>query len=330
MKYSINEQKQFLSENLIVESLRMYDTNQEDIKNFAQATKGDRISDYLTKEAWEDDQCRNTKVFLVRDKTTRQVAFYYALSCGILYSELNPLNLSPVEKPIVEKYIKALKLGHKQNLSLEEQDAANNLYAEALEEFYEKIEDADRATTLISLADEKANLKEEKEEALEETAEGAHIKQVKETFPAIDIKFLCRNAQYQVPIKLDFKLGVYVFWEIIVPHIMKISDMVGCKYVYVFAADNTESDNQAETVVPMWTTDYDPDDEEEQGTRNLVRKLVSYYVTELKFRPVSEYTILKPHFERKCYTLIQEVESLRTKRDAVWAGHDEDNEIDDY
>lgn len=331
MSYSINEQKRFLSENLIVESLRKYGTNQEDIKNFEQATKGNRISCYLAKEAWNDDQCRNTKVFLVRDKTTRQVVFYYALSCGILYSELNPLNLSPIERPIVEKYIKALKLCHKQDLSPEEQDSANNVYAEVLGEFYEKIGDADRATTLISLADEKANIKEEKEEALQETAEGDHIKQVKETFPAIDIKFLCRNAKYCPSIKLDFKLGVYVFWEIIVPHILEISDMVGCKYVYLFAADNTESENQKEKAIPMWTPDYDPDDEEESNeSKDRVRKLVSYYITELKFRPVSEYTILKPHFERTCYTLIQEVESLQTKREAVWTSHDANNEIDNY
>ena len=34
---SINKQKKYLSENLIVESLRMYGSNQEDIKAFSQA-----------------------------------------------------------------------------------------------------------------------------------------------------------------------------------------------------------------------------------------------------------------------------------------------------
>ncbi len=328
---SINEQKHFLSENLIVESLRMYDTNKEDIKNFEQATKGNRISDYLANKAWDDDQRRNTKVFLVRDKSTRQVAFYYALNCGILYSEWNPLNLSSIERPIVEKYIKALKLCHKQDLSPEEQEAADNDCTEALGEFYDKIEDVDRVTTLMNLANEKANRKEEKEEALEETGESDHIKQVKETFPAIDIKFLCRNAQYCPPIKLDFKLGVYVFWEIIVPHILKISEMVGCKYVYLFAADNTESDSQETKPIPIWTPDYDPDDEEDSNeSKDRIRKLVSYYITEFKFRPVSEYTILKPHYERTCYTLIQNVESLQEKREAVWTSHDANNDIDSY
>lgn len=43
----ISKQKKYLSENLIVESLRMYDSNQEDIKEFFQATRGNTISEYL-------------------------------------------------------------------------------------------------------------------------------------------------------------------------------------------------------------------------------------------------------------------------------------------
>ena len=43
----ISKQKKYLSENLIVESLRMYDSNQEDIKEFFQATRGNTISDLL-------------------------------------------------------------------------------------------------------------------------------------------------------------------------------------------------------------------------------------------------------------------------------------------
>ena len=32
------------------------------------------------------------------------------------------------------------------------------------------------------------------------------------------------------------------------------------------------------------------------------------YINELRFRYVSKYVILKPHFDRGCYTLIQEIE----------------------
>ncbi len=330
MNLSINEQKQFLSETLYVESLREYDSNQEDIKDFVQTAKGERIARYLIDDAWNDDVCRNTKVFLVRDRKTRQIAFYYALNCGILYTEFNSPDLSELERYLVEQYVIALRQCQRNNLTIEEQNEANNAYFEVLEEIDQNIDNPDRKTALIAFANEKAMAKEEKEEALIDNGEGDYIKQVKETFPAVDIKFLCKNINYHLPIKLDFKLGVYVFWEIIVPHILKISDLVGCKYVYLFAADNTEPLTEEEKTVPMWAFGYDPGDDEDEPERkedNYSKKLISYYITEFKFRPVSEYTILKPHFERKCHTLIQEVDTLQEKREQVWISQDAGGEI---
>lgn len=327
---TINEQKKYLSENLIVEDLRIYETNKEDIKHFTQGTKGSRIAEFLSEEAWDEDTNRNTKVFLIRDKSTRQIAFYYALNCGILYKEYNPLNLNPVEQEVVEKLIAAIRRTKQSSLSNADKDAANNLLSNALSDVYEKIEDSDRATNLIAIAEEQSLEKEEKEAAQKQTGDGEHTKQVQETFPAIDIKFLCRNADYHVPIKLDFKLGVYVFWEIIVPHIMKISELIGCKYIYLFAADNSETKSKDERAIPLWTPDYDPYADEEEDSEEKINTLVNYYINELKFRPVREYIILKPRFERECYTLVQEVSLLPEKREQIWSGHDADNEIDTY
>ena len=36
--------------------------------------------------------------------------------------------------------------------------------------------------------------------------------------------------------------------------------------------------------------------------------------------------ILKPHFERTCFTLVQEVDDLQKNRDAVWQSHISDGE----
>lgn len=181
-------------------------------------------------------------------------------------------------------------------------------------------------------SDEKVNILEEKKEAGElflDSDETKHVQQVQETFPAIDIKFLGRNKNYKPEIQLDFKLGVYVFWEIIVPHLLELADMVGCKYIYLFAADNSEEEESKLIEIPMWTPDYDPyeDDDGEEIVKK--RKLVDYYMNELKFQNVEKYIILKPHFERKCFTLVQEVSSLQQKRELVWASHMNDEEINE-
>ena len=77
----------------------------------------------------------------------------------------------------------------------------------------------------------------------------------------------------------------------------------------------------------MFTSDYDPYAEEEEEEQTLVLKLVEYYKNELKFNYVTKYKVLKPHFERKCFTLVQEVKKLEENRRSIWISHSlEDNE----
>ena len=327
MKLSIEEQKKFLFENLEIENLRKVDSNQDDIKTFVQATKGDHISDYLINKAWSDDIDRNTKVFLVRDKITREIVFYFAINCGILFSELNIWNMSPQEKIPFDSYVDALQKLKCSNLSDNEREKANNQISESMGDLWEVVKDADRVSILLSLAEEKVQILEEKREAFSKTEEEEHVQPVQETFPAIDIKFLGRNKEYRPAIQLDFRMGVYVFWEMIVPHLLEVAEKVGCKYIYLFAADNSEKQMPKQKEPPMWTPDYDPyddSDEDEEISDGEIHRLVNYYINELKFRYVSNYKILKPHYERTCFTLVQEVSSLQKNRELVWQSHTEE------
>lgn len=63
------------------------------------------------------------------------------------------------------------------------------------------------------------------------------------------------------------------------------------------------------------------DEDENEVAKEEIHTLVNYYIQELKFRYVSKYKILKPHYERRWYTLIQEVESLHSNRESVWQSH---------
>lgn len=323
MKLSIEEQKKYLFNRLKTEALRKTDENQKDIKSFVQATKGSNISKYLINSAWSDDCNRNTKVFLVRDTKTNEIVFFFAINCGILFSELNLWNLRQEEKAPFDKYVEAMQKLKTSPLSKENEEKANEQMSESMKDLWEVVQEPDRVSYLLSLADEKVQLLEEKAEAFSETGEVEHIQQVQETFPAIDIKFLGKNKEYKPEIQLDFRLGVYIFWEIIVPHLLAVAEMVGCKYIYLFAADNTDQPGNVINTPPMWTPDYDPYEEEnqEKAEEEQIHTLVNYYINELKFRYVSKYKILKPHYERRCYTLVQEVESLQSNRESVWQSH---------
>lgn len=319
---TIGEQKKFLSDRLELESLCFSEKNKVDIKKFEQATSGCKIAEYLTNEAWEDDKAGNTKVYLVRDKITKEIVYYFAINCGILYSEIEEIKLSEVEKEPFERYISALQLTRRKNFTSSQQDEANTKYARAMNDLYAAAGDPDRATYLFSRAEDKALIKEEEQELFSDTQEKEHTMNVQDTFPAIDIKFLCRNKRYNPEIKLDFRIGVYIFWEIIVPHLLNIANMVGCKYIYLFAADNSDRGTSKIKEPIMYTPDYDlyaDDDEEEE--RDGVLQLVDYYQRELKFEFVTKYKILKPHFERTCFTLIQKVDKLQVNRESIWLSH---------
>lgn len=323
---TIEEQKNYLDNLLELEELTKSESNKEEVKNFIQAKKGNTISDYLINKAWDDDTNRNTKVFLVKDKETGQIAFYFAINCGILFEELNTVNLEQGEVSAFNRFVTATQKLKEKNLNDEERELANEEYGIAIGELWEAVGNSDRVTFLMQQAEEKVQKKEEKAEALSDTDEERHTQPVQETFPAIDIKFLCRNAEYKTKIELDFKLGVFVFWEKIVPHLLEISEKVGCKYVYLFAADNSDSTSDEKEETILWTQDYDPYEEEIEKESN-VRSLVSYYINELKFTYVTNYKILKPHFERMCYTLVQEVDMLQRNREMVWQSHTPDEEM---
>ena len=63
---------------------------------------------------------------------------------------------------------------------------------------------------------------------------------------AIELRHLCKNEDFIVPEEVDIPLVFGIFWEIIVPIIIDITKRVGCKYVYLFAADKTEGQNEIE------------------------------------------------------------------------------------
>lgn len=66
MRLTIDKQKEYLSKKLVIESLRENKENKEQIKEFVQANGGVKLYEYLVKNAWEDDDNRETKVFLVK------------------------------------------------------------------------------------------------------------------------------------------------------------------------------------------------------------------------------------------------------------------------
>lgn len=112
------------------------------------------------------------------------------------------------------------------------------------------------------------------------------ITRVHKVHPAIEIKLFGTNISansYWKSLGLpeEMKMGETLFWIKIVDKIRQMMDMVGCEFVYLFAADN-----------------------EPEG------ELVQYYRVRLKFGSDSKMSANKPHFDYMSQFLFQSVKDL--------------------
>ena len=208
---TIDEQKRYLFNRLKLESLRFSEQNKEEILAFEQAKYGSILSDYLKNEAWKDDESGDTKVYLVKDIVENKIVSFFALNCGILYSDLEGISLKEEEKAPFERLVKAVQMYNMRNLSDTQREQADKKYNDALNALEEVVESPDRFSYLNNQAEIKAASKVADRDEFVDTEEKAHTTNVHQTFPAIDIKFLCNNKHYVPGIHLDFFFGRIYF-----------------------------------------------------------------------------------------------------------------------
>ncbi len=80
-----------------------------------------------------------------------------------------------------------------------------------------------------------------------------------------------------------------MFWNFIAPIIYKTQEIVGCQYVYLFAADISEDEN-----------------------------LINYYNVSLKFELPQEVGTTKPAYDFCCTFMCQKINELRKHRKAYF------------
>lgn len=111
-----------------------------------------------------------------------------------------------------------------------------------------------------------------------------NVKNVGKTFPGIEIVHFCANDDCRETwdnLGLDQSLGTIVFWHFIVPKIFELQKIVGCEYLFLFAAD------------------CDPDEH-----------LVNYYNQKLKFTKADEHSAAMPIYDFTCKFMYQRIADL--------------------
>ena len=232
------------------------------------------LADVILNEAFEEDQQGSIAYYIIKHKPSNKVLFYFSLKSGMLFDQ----HLD------VKKY-------------------------EALNDWIQKIEQKTKDTSLTS--DEKQlllSLKEKirshkglKKGELERLSRNdatifddlklesnSNITHVLKTYSGIELVHFCSNSDADAlweSLNMHQPLGAVVFWHFIVPLVLSARKIVGCEYLFLFAADSTDD-----------------------------QTLVEYYRNILSFNDNTERAVAKPVYDFSCKFMYQEVSPLATLR----------------
>lgn len=272
MSAPITPNQRAVLDSLICERLSSNPDNKVLIKGIVNTRNPNLVRLLQSNRAWQEDEGNITAYYLVKSQSGVILAFF-ALRCGEVFQNVD------------EELVKGAK-SFRQNLdkllnaSLDEEERSKVLV---------QVSSALREGWTEQLADyylKKSKLRHR--DTVVDNNKDNH--QVAKAFSAVEITLFCNNEANGVKeeweaMKLPHSRGVTVFWEVMMQRIQEVVNLVGCQYLYLFAADD-----------------------EADGT------LVNYYKTKLQFETPVKLGSNKPSFDYGCFFLCQRVNVLLKHR----------------
>lgn len=268
---AINDEQCKWIESLTCERLSDNFDNQDVILDFD--NKYDTLVSHLHENAIKEDENNSGAYYLVKSKDCKAL-FYFSLRCGLLYEDVLNSDLVDICKANAGEILMTEELEEKIKNYQIDNSLSNKQLKIKLADLYNKLKKQKKAKRA--------------DDSIEQTAQ---IRLVLDTIPAIELQYFCKNEAYDGFDEEFFKsrtLGEIIFWFKIFPIIEGITKMVGCKYIYLFAADDSEN-----------------------------RNLTNYYKTKLKFDDQSEWGVNKPANNNSCIFLCLNIAEARKYRDEL-------------
>ncbi len=234
-------------------------------------TEDDNIIDLFVSNKYLQDDLNGYLASFVVLAPNGLPMLFFSLRCGELFERVNPAKMLSGSRFFDE--IKSCM--NNSQLSDEQKRNEIMLIADRMQREGLTIDDVMELTS-----------KQQSIKADEELEVDKDLNRVSEVHPAIEIKFLGKNTVADsywksLGLPVDKKMGETLFWTKVVDAIGQVMSMVGCEYVYLFAADN-----------------------EAEG------ELVQYYRVRLNFGSNSKMSANKPHFDLQSQFLFQSVNDL--------------------
>lgn len=258
------------------ERLSKNEANKAIIERFA-SIKGKALVDYLKSHAWDEDRDGSTAYYLLKTPDG-EAALFFSLKCGSLFKPMDEdAILSAVEHD--QDMIRILGEAIQHEDQEEGRKIAEILRSSNMDPMLLKRLLVHRIKKKRAILN---GLEEDRQREL-----NRQIVQVSNTYSGIELFHFCaddrsRNAWRKY--NIDHPFGEVMFWQYVVPKICRIQKLVGCQYVYLFAADLSEDET-----------------------------LIRYYES-LNFKQSDDLATNKPLYDLYCRFMHQPINELPAKR----------------
>ena len=281
----ITEEQQQILNSLVCERLSSNENNLRLVDTFCNVRNGS-LEHTLKNEAYEEDEAGNIAYYLIKDKD-ENILFYFSIKCESLYDlfgeeeklrKINDLFLFLVE--------------------LEKDPSSTKEDKETIASILESIRTR-KGLVKKELSKISHIKKNQIIEDLEKESED-NLKRVGKTFAGVEIVHFCANDNYRLSwekLNINQKMGTVVFWHFLIPKICELRKIVGCEYLFLFAADLT------------------PDE-----------LLVNYYKSNLGFKDSNEYGTAIPLYDYACKFMHQELKDIEERRNNFYLEFNPDEE----
>lgn len=275
----ITKKQEEILDSFVCQRLTMDPGNRQLVKNFM-CDRNPRLEAYLQLLGWKEDSEGATTFYVIKNQNNK-ILMFFSLKCGALF---DPLNGDELEEQI-NKYRADLELIRRRNrgkLPDEELALAEQLRIEYGTSHYYNLEDV-----LVEKVQHKANLIwDRKQDILGEP--NPKIERVVRTYPAVELVHFCVNddaRSFWKRCKFNRAMGEVLFWRFVAPIISDIRKTLGCQYVYLFAADDSNDGS-----------------------------LLNYYEVSLNFQQRDDIGANKPRYDFTCEFMCQSIQEMRDYR----------------
>lgn len=283
-----DEQRQRLTETLVCQRFRDRrdkELNQKVLNDFEYKGKGVNLIGEVQKYGFGYDEEGKGAFYIVRTRDGVGLLFF-SLRCGELNTPV--LSKEKIEQEIsrAQYVVEQYSQGKAKNLDRTQTECLQRILAQSQSYEMDVTQYLDYYSNRLRRTQDKQNNAIETDCLRDANPKITHSACV---YPAVELMHFCANQSERATVAwkefgLDRPMGEVLFWKFVVERLQEIRKLVGCQYIYLFAADEPDG------------------------------RLVNYYKHSLDFSQDNLIGTNKPQYDCGCIFMSQPLNGIEKKR----------------